>query len=55
MTDIRFINARLIDPEAGTETLGSLTVSKGLIAEISAQDAENKENQFRGETIDQPV
>ena len=52
MTDIRFINARLIDPEAGTETLGSLTVSKGLIAEISVQDAENKENQFRGETVD---
>ena len=31
-----FINARLIDPETGTESLGSLTVEAGL---ITARDA----------------
>lgn len=30
---IRFENARLIDPEAGTDMLGSLTIDKGLIVE----------------------
>ena len=31
-----FTNARLIDPEAGTDTLGSLTVTGGLITAINA-------------------
>ena len=31
MTTIHFANARLIDPEAGTDALGSLTVKNGLI------------------------
>ncbi|MGH1367834.1 MAG: dihydroorotase [Maritimibacter sp.] len=36
MTTTTFLNARLIDPEAGTETLGSLTVKDG---KIVARDA----------------
>jgi dihydroorotase len=31
MTTLHFQNARLIDPEAGTDTMGSLTVKDGLI------------------------
>ena len=46
----RFINARLINPETGTDEIGELTVSSGIITSNSAQDTENKENQFRGET-----
>ncbi len=38
MTTIRFDNARLIDPEAGTETTGSLTVADGMIAEAGTAD-----------------
>jgi len=34
--NIRFENARLIDPEAGTDSLGSLTISGDLIAEEGA-------------------
>ncbi len=34
MSDLLLSNARLIDPEAGTDTLGSLRVSNGVIAEI---------------------
>lgn len=47
---IRFTNARLIDPEAGTDEIGELTVSSGIITSNSLQDTDNKENQFRGET-----
>ncbi|SLN53733.1 dihydroorotase [Pseudooctadecabacter jejudonensis] len=36
MTTLRFENARLINPEAGTDTLGTLTVSGGVIAEEGA-------------------
>jgi dihydroorotase len=32
MTKITFTNARLIDPESGTQTIGSLTVENGAIA-----------------------
>jgi dihydroorotase len=32
---LHFMNARLIDPEAGTDALGSLTVDNGLIAAIN--------------------
>lgn len=46
----RFINARLINPETGTDEIGELTVSSGLITSNSTQGTENKENQFRGET-----
>lgn len=35
---IRFDNARLIDPEAGTETLGSLWVADGVIVDECAAD-----------------
>ena len=31
MTTLHFANARLIDPEAGTDATGSLTVQDGLI------------------------
>lgn len=33
---LHFTNARLIDPEAGTDTLGSLTVADGLITDRNA-------------------
>ena len=33
---LHFENARLIDPEAGTDTLGSLTVADGLITARNA-------------------
>ena len=49
---IRFINARLIDPETGADTLGELTVSSGVIIANSTQDADNTDNRFRGETSD---
>ncbi|PRY24330.1 dihydroorotase [Aliiruegeria haliotis] len=38
MSDLTLTNARLIDPEAGTETLGTLTVKNGLIASVVAGD-----------------
>lgn len=36
MPEIRFVNARLIDPEAGTDMPGSLVVSGGVIREVLA-------------------
>jgi len=42
MTAITLINARLIDPEAGTETLGGLRIVNGVIAEILSGDAAPK-------------
>ncbi len=36
MTDLFLTNARLIDPEAGTDTLGALRISDGVISEIGA-------------------
>jgi dihydroorotase len=48
--NVRFINARLINPETGTDALGELTVSSGVITSVSTQDTDNKQNQFRGET-----
>ena len=47
---IRFTNARLINPETGTDEIGELTVSSGIITSNSTQDTDNKENQFRDET-----
>ncbi|QMU59509.1 MAG: amidohydrolase family protein [Boseongicola sp.] len=38
MTDIVFQNARLIDPEKGTDTIGILAVKDGQIAEVSGMD-----------------
>jgi dihydroorotase len=32
---LHFINARLIDPEAGTDDIGSLTVAGGVIAALN--------------------
>ena len=46
----RFINARLIDPETGTDTLGELSVSSGLISSNSAQPGDTEANRFRRET-----
>ena len=46
MAKTHFINARLIDPEGGTDALGALTISSGNIAEVF----DNKANPFRGET-----
>ncbi len=40
MASLLFRNARLIDPEAGTETRGDLVVTDGVIAERAAQGAE---------------
>jgi dihydroorotase len=37
MTDTLFRNARLIDPEAGTETQGHLILRRGVIAEVATQ------------------
>lgn len=48
----RFINARLIDPETGTDTLGELSVSSGLISSNSAQPIDTEANSFRRETSD---
>ncbi len=48
----RFINARLIDPETGTDTLGELSVSSGLISSNSAQPVDTEANRFRRETSD---
>lgn len=42
MTTTHFINARLIDPEAGTDTHGHLTVSDGIITDVSTGDATPK-------------
>ena len=39
MTDLHLINARLIDPEQGSAEIGHLTISGGVIAEISYGDA----------------
>ena len=40
MADLLLTNARLIDPEAGTETLGSLLIKDGRINEILPQDVD---------------
>ena len=40
MADLLFTNARLIDPEAGTLTLGALLVKDGRINEILTQDVD---------------
>jgi dihydroorotase len=37
MTDLLFTNARLIDPEAGTDVIGSLLVRNGQIIAVGAQ------------------
>ena len=36
---LHFINAQLIDPEAGTTTPGTLTVTDGAITQVSANGA----------------
>jgi dihydroorotase len=40
MATLHFINARLIDPETGTDTLGELSVADGIIAASGAADAD---------------
>lgn len=39
MTHILITNARLIDPEAGTDTLGSLTIADGVIQAVYSEDS----------------
>ena len=41
---ITFTNARIIDPESGTETLGTVKVSAGKITEILTQSTENNDS-----------
>jgi len=41
MTDLLLTNARLIDPEAGTDMLGSVEVTKGRITRIVPQTPDN--------------
>lgn len=50
MTDLLLNNARLIDPENGTETLGAISISLGKITEILTQPIENTE-MFRARNI----
>lgn len=53
MSDLILTNARLIDPEAGTETLGSIKVLEGKIADILTQDIEKSSKNFpAGKTVD---
>jgi len=40
MTQVLLSNARLIDPEAGTETVGAVLVANGLIAQVLSNTAE---------------
>ncbi len=46
MTDLHLVNARIVDPEAGSVSVGAVTVSQGLIRQVF----DNKTNPFRGET-----
>ena len=43
---LALVNARLVDPEAGTVTVGAVTISQGIIQQVF----DNKTNPFRGET-----
>lgn len=45
-------NARLIDPEAGTETTGTLVIEDGNIKEILTQPTDNKETLPTGKVFD---
>ncbi len=44
-------DAKLIDPEAGTETVGAVKISAGKIAAILTEDDEIKEEMFRARNI----
>ncbi|RLJ51753.1 dihydroorotase [Litoreibacter meonggei] len=46
MADLLLTNARLIDPEAGTQTLGALLVKDGRINEILTQDVDLNDKRF---------
>ncbi|ALG91320.1 MULTISPECIES: dihydroorotase [Actibacterium] len=52
MTDILLTNARLIDPEAGTETPGTVRISGGKIAEISPGPPEGAKQKASATVID---
>ncbi|SFR37470.1 dihydroorotase [Litoreibacter janthinus] len=53
MADLLLTNARLIDPEAGTETLGALLIKDGRINEILPQDIDIDDKRFpAGNRID---
>ncbi|MCF6444387.1 dihydroorotase [Nereida sp. MMG025] len=51
MTDLLLTNARLIDPEAGTDTLGAVLVSDGEIKGIWS-DTPDIPPSFQGKTVD---
>ncbi len=48
--NIRFTNARLIDPETGTDEIGELTVSSGVIANNSMHPQSGADDSVRGES-----
>ena len=50
MADLLLTNARLIDPEARTQTRGSLLIKDGNIAEILPQDADLSDKKFNSTT-----
>ncbi|WP_298260065.1 dihydroorotase [uncultured Litoreibacter sp.] len=53
MSDLLLTNARLIDPEAGTETLGGLHIKDGRINEILPQDVDLNDKRFpTGNVVD---
>ncbi|SDX28744.1 dihydroorotase [Litoreibacter albidus] len=53
MADLLLTNARLIDPEAGTETFGSVLVKDGRINEILPQDVDLNDKRFpAGNVVD---
>ncbi|KGB80533.1 MAG: dihydroorotase [Confluentimicrobium sp.] len=52
MTDILLTNARLIDPEAGTDTPGTVRISGGKIAEISPGHPEGAKQKASATVID---
>jgi len=53
MSDLFLTNARLIDPEAGTEMLGAIKISEGKISEILTQDIEKAIKNFPvGKVVD---
>ncbi|MEP3347419.1 MAG: dihydroorotase [Litoreibacter sp.] len=53
MADLLLTNAKLIDPEAGTETLGSVLIKDGRINEILPQDVDLNDKRFpTGNVVD---
>jgi dihydroorotase len=51
MTETIFLNARLIDPEAGTETIGTLVIRDGAIAEIGPETSQARDERTSTEIV----